>query len=230
MTVARTSHLAQMAATAGHDSGVTMASMRSWLSLVITSQGSMPSSRRGTADDVDVHADAAAPGRLAGGAGQAGAAEVLDPDDELGVEQLQAGLDQPLLLEGVAHLHAGALGVVGRAGVVAAEAGRGQHAHAADAVAPGARSEQHGQVARARRDAEHQALDRQRPHAEHVDERVLGVAGVEGELAADRRHADGVAVARDAAHHALDQPALAGVVGRARRRAGPSRPAGAPPW
>ena len=50
MTVARTSHLAQMAATAGHDSGVTMASMRSWLSLVITSHGSIPSSRRGTAD------------------------------------------------------------------------------------------------------------------------------------------------------------------------------------
>ena len=50
MTVARTSHLAQMAATFGHDSGVTMASMRSWLSLVITSQASMPSSRRGTAE------------------------------------------------------------------------------------------------------------------------------------------------------------------------------------
>ncbi len=39
-----------MAATAGHDAGVTMASIRSWLSLVITSQGSMPSSRRGTAE------------------------------------------------------------------------------------------------------------------------------------------------------------------------------------
>ncbi len=50
MTVARTSHRSQMAATAGQESGVTMASMRSWLSLVITSQGSMPSSRRGTAE------------------------------------------------------------------------------------------------------------------------------------------------------------------------------------
>ena len=49
MTVARTSHLAQIRATSGQDPGVTMASMRSWLSLVITSQGSMPSSRRGTA-------------------------------------------------------------------------------------------------------------------------------------------------------------------------------------
>ena len=49
MTAARTSHFSQMAATSGHDSGVTMANMRSWLSLVMTSQGSMPSSRRGTA-------------------------------------------------------------------------------------------------------------------------------------------------------------------------------------
>ena len=49
-TAARTSHLAQISATASHESGVTMASMRSWLSLVMTSQGSMPSSRRGTAE------------------------------------------------------------------------------------------------------------------------------------------------------------------------------------
>ena len=49
MTVARTSQRRQTSSTAGHDSGVTMASIRSWLSLVITSQGSIPSSRRGTA-------------------------------------------------------------------------------------------------------------------------------------------------------------------------------------
>ena len=54
----------------------------------------------------------------------------------------------------------------------------------------------------------------QRAHAEHVDQRVLGVAGVEGQLAADGGHPDRVAVARDPAHHALDQPALPGVVGR----------------
>ena len=41
---------------------------------------------------------------------------------------------------------------------------------------------------------------------------LLGVAGVEGELAAHRRHAHRVAVAGDAAHHPLDQPALPGVV------------------
>ena len=49
-TAARTSHLRHTSATAAQDSGVTMASMRSWLSLVITSHASMPSSRRGTAE------------------------------------------------------------------------------------------------------------------------------------------------------------------------------------
>ena len=56
--------------------------------------------------DVDVHADAARDGRLARRAAEAGAAEVLDPDHQAGVEQLEAGLDQPLLLERVADLHA----------------------------------------------------------------------------------------------------------------------------
>ncbi len=43
---------------------------------------------------------------------------------------------------------------------------------------------------------------------------ILRVAGVEGELTTDRRHADRVAIARDAADHPLDQPALTRVVGR----------------
>ena len=164
--------------------------------------------------DVHVHADAAAARRLARGAGQAGAAEVLDPDHELGVEQLQTGFDQPLLLERVAHLHARSLGVVRRPFLLPAEPGGGQDAHPADAVASGARAEQHGQVPRPRGDAEHQPVGGEGAHAEHVHEGVLRVAGVEGQLPADGRHPDRVAVARDPAHHALDQPALAGVVGR----------------
>ena len=44
--------------------------------------------------------------------------------------------------------------------------------HAADAVAPGGRAEQHGQVADARGPAEHQPVDGQQPEAQHVDERV----------------------------------------------------------
>ena len=50
--------------------------------------------------------------------------------------------------------------------------------------------------------------------AEHVDERVALVGRVEHDLAADGRHADGVAVVRDAAHDALGDPPAAGVVER----------------
>ena len=153
MTVARTSHRAQRSSTSPRPSGVTMASIRSWLSLVITSNGSMPGSRHGTADTSTSMPDAAARRGLAGRAGEAGAAEVLDADDEAGVEQGQARLDEPLLLERVAHLH-------GRPLVVVAllEAGRGQHRHATDAVTPGGRAEQHREVADARRLPEHEAL------------------------------------------------------------------------
>ena len=158
-----------------------------------------------------VHVEAAAGlrRRLRRGAGDAGGAEVLHADGEVAVEQLEAGLDQALLLERVADLDAGPLGgVVG----LLAEAGRRQHRRPADAVAPGRRAQQHGQVADARGAGEHEPLGGQRAEAEHVDERVVGVGLVEDELAADGRHADGVAVAGDARHDALGDPAAAGVV------------------
>jgi hypothetical protein len=165
---------------------------------------------------VDVHAHAAAGRRLAGGAHEARAAEVLDADHELGVEQLEARLDQPLLLVGVADLHARALGRL--LGLVApAEPGRGEHADPADAVATGGRAEQHGQVARSRGLPQHQAVGREDAHAQHVDQWVLAVAGVEG-LAPDRRHAHRVAVAGDAGDDALDEPLLLGSVGSPKRR------------
>ena len=87
---------------------MTIASIRSWDSLVITSNGSMPSSR-GDRGHVEVHADAARDAVSLGRAGEARAAEVLDADHQAGVEQGQAGLDQALLLERVADLHRGAL-------------------------------------------------------------------------------------------------------------------------
>ena len=109
------------------------------------------------------------------GTGDAGGAEVLDADDQAGVEDLEAGLDEPLLLEGVADLHARPLVVV----PVLAEAGRRQHAGAADAVAAGRRAEQHRQVADAGRPRQHEPLRGQHAEAEDVDERVVLIGGVE---------------------------------------------------
>ncbi len=48
-----------------------------------------------------------------------------------------------------------------------------------------------------------------------VDQRIAVVGGMEIDLAADRRHADAVAVAADAAHHAIDDALRHRVGGRA---------------
>ena len=159
---------------------------------------------------VDVHAHVGVGSGFGSGAGDAGAAQVLNADDQTGVEQRQRRLDQALLLEGVAHLHAGALGLV-----ALGELGRGEHAHPADAVAAGGVAQQHRQVALAGGLGQHQPLGGQNAQAEHVDQRVLGVCLVEHHLAANGGDADRVAVAGHARHHALGDPAAAGVVERA---------------
>ena len=158
---------------------------------------------------VDVHADTAARGGLAGRADEAGAAEVLDTDDHLRVEELEAGLDEALLLVGIADLHARALFGLGLGIAVAPETGRCEHADPTDPVASGRRAEQHREVARAGRAPEHQPVDRQDAHAQDVDQGILCVARVEGELAPDGRHPDRVPVTGDSGHHPFDQPSLA---------------------
>jgi hypothetical protein len=170
----------------------------------------MPSSRWGTADDVDVHAHLAVGRGLAGRAREPGTAEVLDADHEAGVEQLQAGLDEPLLLERVADLHRGAL---------VRRCRRRSRPRPARDTPPmpsrpggGARGAPPG--CRRPRLGQHQALDRHEAEAQHVDQRVALVALVEHGLAADGGHADGVAVARDARHDALGDPPAPGVVER----------------
>ena len=209
-TDARMSHCRHSASTSSRSTGRTIASIRSWLSDVITSTAFIPGSRWWHACDVDVHARAGLGRGLRRRARQARGAEVLHSDREAGVEQREARLDEPLLLERITDLHRRALGL--RALV---EAGRREDARAADAVATGRRAEQHREVALALGPGEHEAVLGQQPEAEHVDERVVAVAVVEDDLAADGRHADRVAVAADARHDALEQVAGAGVVERA---------------
>ena len=62
---------------------------------------------------------------------------------------------------------------------------------------------------------EHEPVVREQAEAEHVDERVVAVAVVEHDLAADGRDADRVAVAADPGDDALEQVARARVVERA---------------
>ena len=212
-TVARTSHRPHTSSTELRASGVTMASMRSWLSLVITSKGARPGLAERHGFDVHVHTHPAARGRFAGGAREAGAAEVLDTEDQVLVEQLEGGLDEALFLERVADLDIGAFGCL-RFGIVG-EGGRSQHAHAADAVSPRGRAEQDGQVALATRSPEHEAVLRQEPATQNVDERVARITAGEFEFPADGRDPDRVAVTGNAAHDAARHPPVAGVAGRA---------------
>ena len=69
----------------------------------------MPVSRCGTTVELDIEADAAARAHLAGGAGEAGSAHVLNADDCAGLHGFEAGLEQKLFHERVADLNVGAL-------------------------------------------------------------------------------------------------------------------------
>ena len=163
--------------------------------------------------NVHVHAHPAPRGRFARGAGDPGAAEILDTEDEVLVEQLEGCLDQALFLERVANLDVRALcrfgfGVIG-------EGRRSQDAHPAYPVAPGARTKEHRQAPLAARPPENEAVLGQEPAAQDVDQRVARVTLSEVELAPDGWDPDSVAVARDTADHPARDPAVAGVVGEA---------------
>ena len=79
------------------------------------------------------------------------------------------------------------------------ELGAGEHRRAADPVAAGERAEQHERGCRRRpRRCGSAARCGAMPEAHRVDEAVLLVGRLEVDLAADRRHADRVAVVADA--------------------------------
>ena len=159
--------------------------------------------------DVEVEPDLALRGHLGGGRRQAGGAEVLERDEQPGVEQLERALEQLRLLERVADLDGRALRAVG-----VAELRARQHGGAADPVAAGPRAEQDDDVADARRRRADQLLRLDQPEAHRVDQAVLLVGGLEVDLAADGRDADRVAVVADAGDRALEQVARALRVGR----------------
>ena len=96
---------AQRSSTASRLAGVTIASIRSWLSDVITSTGFMPGSRlamRAMSTSMPAPVFAA----VSDAAHEMPAApRSCTPDREAGVEQLEARLDGSLLLERVTHLH-----------------------------------------------------------------------------------------------------------------------------
>ena len=152
--------------------------------------------------DVDLDTHAAAASHLAGGTGQARGAHVLDADQRAGLHDLETRFEQELLGERVAHLDGRAL--LFRFLV---ELGR-RHRRAVDAVAAGLGADVVHGITRAAGRALDDVFVPGDAQAEHVDQRVAVVRLVEGDLAADRRDADAVAVAADAGDHALEDAAV----------------------
>ena len=192
------SHFSKIASTSCSRPGLTTISMRSCDSESMISYGVMPGLALRDVLDVDLDADAAAAAHLAGGTRQPRRAHVLDADERAGLHDLEARLEQELLGERVAHLHGRAL--LFR---LLVELGRG-HRRAVDAVAAGLGADVVHGVAGAAGRALDDVVVPGDAEAEDVDQRVAVVRLVEGDLAADRRDADAVAVAADAGDHAFE--------------------------
>ena len=125
-------------------------------------------------------------------AGQPGRAHVLDGDDAALGHDLEAGFEQKLFRERIADLHGRAL-FLG----VGAELGR-RHGGAVDAVAAGLRAEIDDRHADAGRRRIENLVGLGEADRHGVDQAIAVIAAVKAHLAADRRHAEGIAVAADA--------------------------------
>ena len=200
----------QRARSAPSRSGGTATTIRSWASDSHTSHGASPGYLSGTAVS---STSAPTPSAISPTADDSPPA----PQSVIAVHMSSAPVehvDQQLLGDGVADLHAGPGHLAGR-GV---HRGAGER-RPADAVAPGAPTEHDDAVARERPVG-------QRPlggdaDAAAEDQRVRREAGVVEHGAGDRRQADLVAVVGDAVDHAVaDAPRVQRAVGELDRRAG----------
>ena len=174
--------------------------------------------------DVDVHPGAALCRRLRGGTADPRRSQILHSGGQPGVEQGQAGLDQLLFLKGVTDLHGRAFGLV-----TFLECRRREDARTADSVPSGRRSEQHGQTAFTFGPGQHEALFGKDSETEHIDQRIGRITRIEHDLAADGRHADGIAVTGDTTDHTLDQITISGNIERPESQRIHERRSGVPP-
>jgi hypothetical protein len=121
----------------------------------------------------------------------------------LALGQVDAGLHEELLHEGVAHLHRGA-----QLSAVLVEDAGGEDVGAADAVAAGVGPHQQEGVAGAGGKGPHQAVDAGVADAHGVHQRVAGVGPGEAHLAGHGGDAQAVAVASDAADDTGEEVAV----------------------
>ena len=163
------------------------------------------------AHPVDLQVDAAPTtvGQLAGGAGKPGRTQILGRRHPLEFVEHQAGLTEKLLEKGVAHLD----GRPTRCGALV-HLDRGEGC-SLNAIAAGVGADQQDDITGTVRSGSAQPLMRDQSDAHRVDDRVIGIRGVEVHLAADRRAAKTIPVAADAGHHPLKKVTVPIAVERA---------------
>ena len=142
------------------------------------------------------HAEIALGAHLDSRTGQPRRAHILDGDDAALLHDFEAGFEQQLLRERIAHLHGRTflLGIVVEL--------RRRHRRAVDAVAAGLGAEIDDRHVDARRRRVENLVGLGEAHRHGVDEVVAVVARVEARLSGHRRHAERIAIAADARDHA----------------------------
>ena len=213
ITEASTSHLAQMARKASTSPGSTTAIIRSCDSLMRISSGDSVESRSGT-----LSSSTCMPPSPAEASSEVAQESPAPPRSWMPAtspcgEDLQGALDEQLLHERVADLHARPLGRAGRLEGLA-----GKNGDPADAVAAGAGAVQDHLVADSGGLGQVEILVAKDADAQRVDQRVAEVGLVEDRLAADVGQAEAVAVATDAGHDPGQDP-----VGVKSASSGPNR-------
>ena len=156
---------------------------------------------------VEPDADPALRRHLDARRGQASRPHVLDRDDRVRRHQLEARLDQQFLGERIADLDRRPL-LLRIFGEV-----RARHGRAMNPVAPGLRSDIDDRIADPRRRRVENLVLLGDPHGHRVDQDIAVVRRVEIDLAADRRHADAIAVSADPRDHPREQMPRLGMIG-----------------
>ena len=159
--------------------------------------------------EIEFDAEVALGAHFDSGAGEAGSTHVLNGDDGTRGHEFEAGFQQALFGEGVAHLHGRAL--LFR---LVVEFGRG-HGGPVDAVAARLGAEIDDRQAHAFRLRVKDLVGVGDPDRHGVHENVAVVAGMEVHFARHRRHAKGVAIAAHARNDAAHEVAGLRVIGRA---------------
>ena len=142
---------------------------------------------------------------------QPGRAQVLDRDHGVGVRQIHARLKEAFLEKRIAHLHRRpAL----RAALVELERGERR---AVDAVATSVGTDQNKAVARTLGASAHELVRAHQADAHRVHQRVVRVALLEVDLAADSWNSNAVAVTADTGDHSFEAAAGGGQRAEAQR-------------